>query len=73
MKKEFMYIIGTSSLAISLIMSMFLPDLPLISFLEGMFLGISLATNLGFLIKYRIERNIPNEINNSKIEMENQI
>ncbi|MFX0105402.1 MAG: hypothetical protein ACFE75_07925 [Candidatus Hodarchaeota archaeon] len=57
MKKESMFIIGTSSLTISLILGILLPNLPLISFFEGMFAGISLAMNISFLIKYRLERN----------------
>jgi len=73
MKKEFMFIIGTSSLAMSLIMGMFLPDLPLVSFFEGMFVGISLAMNLSFLVRYRLERNRVNEVNNRKKEIESQI
>ncbi len=73
MKKESMFIIGTSSLAISLIMGIFLPDLPLVSFFEGMFVGISLAMNLSFMVRYRLERNRVNEVNNRKKEIESQI
>ncbi|MFX1390086.1 MAG: hypothetical protein ACFE9Z_08500 [Promethearchaeota archaeon] len=60
MKKESMYIIGTSFLSISIIMGMLLPDLPIISFFEGMFLGMSLVMNITFLIRYQIEKNIEN-------------
>ncbi|MBA7655454.1 hypothetical protein ES703_63358 [subsurface metagenome] len=70
MKKETMLIIGTSSLVISLIMGMLLPNLPLISFFEGMFVGISLAMNISFLIRYQLERNSVNEVNSEKIYME---
>ena len=72
MKKESIFIIGTTSLAISLIMGRFLPDLPLISFFEGMLVGISLTMNLSFLIKFRLERKMINEVINSKKEIENQ-
>ncbi|MFW9828433.1 MAG: hypothetical protein ACFFEY_12655 [Candidatus Thorarchaeota archaeon] len=62
MKKELMYIIGTSSLSISIIMGMLLPDLPIISFFEGVFVGLSLAMNISFLVKYRIEKNSQDKI-----------
>ncbi|MFX1418233.1 MAG: hypothetical protein ACFE9N_04845 [Promethearchaeota archaeon] len=64
MKKESMFIIGSSSLAVSLIIGMLLPDLPLISFLEGMFIGISLVMNISYLIRYRLEKNNINQGNN---------
>ena len=70
MKKETKIIIGTCSLVISLIMGMLLPNLPLTSFFEGMFVGISLAMNISFLIRYRLERNSVNEVNSEKIYME---
>lgn len=68
MKKESMFIIGASSLTISLIMGMFLPEIPLISFFEGMLTGISLAMNISFLIRYRLEKNSLNEDNNRQNE-----
>jgi hypothetical protein len=66
MKKESMFIIGTSSLTISLILGMILPNLPLINFFEGMFIGISLVMNISFLIRYRLERYSYNKGNNRK-------
>ena len=69
MKKETMFIIGSISLALSLIMGVFLPDLPLISFFEGMFVGISLVMNFSFLIRYRLEKDKINE-NSKKKYME---
>ncbi len=63
MKKESMFLIGATSLMISLVMAMLLPDLPLISFLEGMFVGISLTMNLSFLVRYRLEKNNVNNTN----------
>ena len=66
MKKESMFIIGTNSLAVSLIMGIFLLDLPSISFFKGMFVGISLVMNFSFLVRYRLEKNKINE--NSKKE-----
>lgn len=62
MKKELMYIIGTSSLSMSIIMGMLLPNFPIISFFEGVFIGLSLAMNISFLIKYRIEKNSQDKI-----------
>ncbi|MFX0039252.1 MAG: hypothetical protein ACFFCY_14335 [Promethearchaeota archaeon] len=63
MEKESMFIIGTISLTVSIILSRFFPEWPVISFLEGVFTGISVPMNLGFLIKYRIEKNNLNETN----------
>jgi hypothetical protein len=65
MKKESMFIIGTISLTISIILSRFFPELPLISFFEGFFTGISMPMNLGFLIKYRIEKMSTNSKQNN--------
>ncbi len=56
MKKEIMFIIGTCSLTISIILSRLSLDLPIINFFEGMFIGISLVMNFGFLLKYRLEK-----------------
>ncbi|MFW9968819.1 MAG: hypothetical protein ACFFDF_01380 [Candidatus Odinarchaeota archaeon] len=56
MKKESMFIIGALSLTISIILGRFLPELPLVSFFEGVFSGISLPMNIGFLLKYRMEK-----------------
>ena len=70
MKKESMFIIGTSSLAISLIIGIFLPDLPLISFFEGMFVGISLTMNLSFLVRNRLEKNNSNDTNNKERKLQ---
>lgn len=69
MKKESLFIIGMNSLAVSLIMGIFLPDLPLISFFKGMFVGLSLVMNFSFLVRYRLEKNKINE-NNKKEDME---
>ncbi|MFX1470175.1 MAG: hypothetical protein ACFFB8_16110 [Promethearchaeota archaeon] len=63
MKKESMFLIGATSLMVSLVMAMLLPDLPLISFLKGMFVGISLTMNLSFLVRYRLEKNNVNNTN----------
>ncbi|MFX0145897.1 MAG: hypothetical protein ACFE9C_17665 [Candidatus Hodarchaeota archaeon] len=63
MEKESMFIIGTISLTISIILSKFFPEWPVISFLEGVFIGISIPMNLGFLIKYRFEKNNLNKPN----------
>lgn len=56
MKKETMFIIGMCSLTVSIILGRFLIELPMISFFEGLFTGISLVMNIGFLIRYRLEK-----------------
>jgi len=63
MKKETMFIIGMCSLAISIILGRFLIELPMISFFEGLFMGISLVMNIGFLIRYRLEKEDSKEKN----------
>ncbi|MFX1463411.1 MAG: hypothetical protein ACFFBF_10270 [Promethearchaeota archaeon] len=70
MKKESMFIIGATSLMISLIMGMFLPDLPLISFIEGIFVGISLTMNLSFLVRYRLAKNSENKVENKEKKLQ---
>ncbi|UCC19529.1 MAG: hypothetical protein JSV62_15745 [Promethearchaeota archaeon] len=69
MNKESIFIIGSSSLALSLIMGIFLPDLPLISFLKGMLIGISLVMNINYLIRYRLEKSGFNENRNNNSYM----
>jgi hypothetical protein len=57
-KKEGLFIIGMVSLIISIILNLFAGDFLIFNFLEGLFTGISLATNLGYLFKFRIERKL---------------
>ena len=53
--------IGMISLVAAIGIRSFGPDLSLIHFLEGLFLGISLVLNLAFLIRYRLKKNRKNE------------
>jgi hypothetical protein len=53
--KEILLIIGIFSLLIALILNLFRIQEPLIEFLNGLFIGISLTTNIGFLLKFRSE------------------
>lgn len=62
MKKESLFTIGMFSMAIAIILGMIPGDLPLMDFLEGVFTGISLVTNIGFLIRYRLDKYHNNEI-----------
>lgn len=48
--------IGMISLTISHILKRYGPDISIVHFLEGMFLGISLVLNLAFLIRYRLKK-----------------
>jgi hypothetical protein len=49
--------IGMISLAIAIGLRSFGPDYSLVHFFEGVFIGISLALNLAFLIRYRLKKN----------------
>ncbi len=73
MKKESLFIIGMFSIAIAIILGMIPGDIPLLDFLEGLFTGLSLVTNIGFLIRYRLDKNHNNEIlNKNKLEENTQ-
>jgi len=56
-KKEIMLAIGTFSLIIMLILRIFNLQLPIMDFFEGVFTGLSLTTNLTYLIIYSKEKN----------------
>ncbi|NVM17879.1 MAG: hypothetical protein HWN80_09190 [Candidatus Lokiarchaeota archaeon] len=56
-KKEGLFIIGIVSLMISFLLDLLAGDFPLIDFLKGLFTGISLVTNLGYLFKLRLDKN----------------
>lgn len=57
-KKERLFLIGIVSLIISILLNLLAGDFPVLNFLEGLFTGISMATNLGYLLKLRVERNL---------------
>ncbi len=55
--KEIMLVIGIFSLTIAIILDRFAGTETIIDFLCGLFTGFSLVMNLGYLVKYRIEKN----------------
>ena len=55
--KEIMFVIGMFSLTIAISLDRFAGTGTIIDFLCGLFTGISLIMNLGYLIKYRTEKN----------------
>jgi len=65
MKKEKMIMIGMFSLLIAFVLGRFENKYPIIDFLEGMFTGISMVTNISFLVRFRIEEGTHNQIMNS--------
>jgi len=56
-RKHIMLTIGTFSLVIMLILRIFSLEIPIIDFFEGIFTGLSLSTNLAYLIIYSKEKN----------------
>lgn len=55
-KNESMFIIGTSSLLLAILLGRFGGQQVLMNFLEGLFTGLSLVMNLCFLIRFGKER-----------------
>jgi hypothetical protein len=58
MKKEGLFFIGIVSLILSILLDLFAGDFLLFNFLKGVFTGISLVTNLGYLFKLRLEKKL---------------
>ena len=56
--KEIMLAIGMFSLTIAILLDRFAGAGTIIDFLCGLFTGISITMNLGYLIKLRIEKNL---------------
>jgi hypothetical protein len=54
--KEIMLTTGMFSLAFAILLDRFAGVGPIINFLCGLFTGLSLTMNLGYLIKYRVEK-----------------
>jgi len=54
--------IGMFSLLIAFILGRFESKYPIIDFLEGMFTGISIVMNLSFLVRFRLERGMDDQI-----------
>ena len=63
-KKEVLFSVGAFSMVISIILGRYNGLNPLIDFFAGLFTGLSLTLNLGFLIMWRIERNANCQSNN---------
>ncbi|MFX1289280.1 MAG: hypothetical protein ACFFFY_12060 [Promethearchaeota archaeon] len=55
-KKEGLFIVGIISLMISILLNQFATNFLLMNFLEGVFTGISLVTNLGYLFMLRSDK-----------------
>ena len=56
-RKEIMFAIGTFSLVIMVILRLINWGVPIIDFFLGLFTGLSLTTNLAYLIIYSKEKN----------------
>ena len=52
-KRQYLYPVGLVLLASAILMNRFLPEHPFLDFLEGLFLGLSLVLNIGYLIQRR--------------------
>lgn len=57
-KKEWMLTIGMFSLIFALILDIFAGNGTLVDFFSGLFTGLSLTTNVAYLIKFRQESNL---------------
>ena len=55
--KERLLIVGSFSLIISILLNLFTGAFPILDFLKGIFTGVSLVTNLGYLFKLKLEKN----------------
>lgn len=60
-KKEWLMSIGMFSLTIAILLGRFGPENALLDFLTGLFTGLSIATNIGYLIKFSQERHQPHQ------------
>jgi len=49
-------VIGMISLALALLLKRFGPELSIVDFMEGLFIGLSLTTNLFYLVRYRKQK-----------------
>jgi hypothetical protein len=54
--KEVLLLIGSFSLIISILLNLFAGAIPILDFLKGLFTGISLVSNLGYLFKLRVDK-----------------
>jgi hypothetical protein len=56
-KKEIMLAIGMFSLTVAVLLNRFAEAGTMVDFLCGLFTGLSMTMNLGYLIKFRLEKN----------------
>lgn len=61
-KIESMFAIGMISLTIALLLDRFASQGPIIDFFCGLFTGLSMTLNFGFLLKYRLDKNRKPEV-----------
>lgn len=63
-KKEWLMSIGMFSLTIAILLGRFGPENALLDFLTGMFTGVSIAANIGYLIRFSRERRLIHQHSN---------
>ena len=56
--KETFLALGMLSLIVSLILEQYVSQEPIVMFLKGIFIGLSLVMNLAFLVLYGLEKKI---------------
>ncbi|MFX1325152.1 MAG: hypothetical protein ACFE8N_09350 [Promethearchaeota archaeon] len=61
-KKEKIFAIGMFSLTFALLLNRFAGQGLIIDFFNGLFTGLSMAVNLSFLIRYRLDKNQQQEV-----------
>ncbi len=72
-KKEVLFAVGSFSMAASIILGRFGGVNPMVDFLTGLLTGLSLTLNLGFLIKWRMERNENIQLKSGEVKTKNVI
>ena len=64
--RNYLLAIGSISLVISISLGRLGVEFTFLSFFEGLFMGISLATNLSYLIIYSLEKGTLSHIRNQR-------
>jgi len=64
--RNYLLAIGSFSLVISILLGRLGIEFAILNFFEGLFMGISFATNLSYLIIYSIEKGTLSHIRNSR-------
>ena len=62
-KKEVLLAVGSLSMVISIFLGRYSGLHPIVDFFAGLFTGLALTLNLGFLIRWRMERDAINNSN----------